>query len=447
MANTPDSASCLAADDGRSELLPLSPFQALHYHFGMLLGVDDFETEQAYHRAKMRLHNAWLHRAGVVWGFDVRLDQSAGEIRVTPGLALDAAGHELHLQTDACVNVGEWFDLHRDDAGVVIGGDADNPLFDAYVVIRFKACLNRQVPALLEPCDNAATGTAYSRVFETIEILLLPNQAPAPVLPYHRLRLLAGLDQPHTESEDPTTVTESDQAVLDALAQLKTLPSGEQTAAYLNAFHRFAALDEIDLQPASSEDGARLLLFPGQDDEALVLADITGIQLQRSNNGWTLTAGSVDTALRPTHIATATQQDLLAAALAGAGSANTGSTAGPRADAGSITISDSEISLTFDQPLQPASVTAAAFSVSVFDSSSGWQIFTPDDPPALSNDDKTVTLTLSAASLPAQGLVRLIARGSGPTPLLGANLLPRAGATTAAPAAQGADFVSLQART
>ena len=99
MSNTPDlqsrvaaygdssnsmQVSCITTDDGRSELLPLSPFNALRYHFGMLLGVDDFETEQAYHRAKMRIHNAWLHRAGVVWGFDVRLDVPHGEIRVLP---------------------------------------------------------------------------------------------------------------------------------------------------------------------------------------------------------------------------------------------------------------------------------------------------------------------------------------------------------------------------
>src|SRR5258708_5274147 len=119
MANTPDMASCLAQSGDGGELLPLSPFYALYYHFGMLLGVDDFETEQAYHRAKMRLHNAWLHRAGVVWGFDVRQDLTRGELRVLPGLALDAAGHELHLEGDACVNVGQWFEAHKKDDGFV----------------------------------------------------------------------------------------------------------------------------------------------------------------------------------------------------------------------------------------------------------------------------------------------------------------------------------------
>ena len=58
-------------------MLPASPFTALQYHFGMLLGVDDLETAQAYPRGKIRLHNAWLHREGVVWGFNVVVQQPA----------------------------------------------------------------------------------------------------------------------------------------------------------------------------------------------------------------------------------------------------------------------------------------------------------------------------------------------------------------------------------
>ncbi len=315
MVNTADLATCQASDSASGELLPLSPFYALRYHFGMLLGVDDFETEQAYHRAKIRLHNAWLHREGVIWGFNVGLDNGRHEIRVKPGLALDAAGHELHLEADACVNVGEWFAKHEKDPGFEISTDeGGGKTFDAHVVIRFKACLTRQVPALLEPCDNGNTGTAYSRVFETVEILLLPNLSPPRVYPYHRLRLMFGLDEPK-KKEGSTEVTDDDQAVLDLLATIQELPKAQQTAAYLKAFHRFSALDVIDLKPASSEDGARTLLFPGRDDDPLVLADISGIKLAKQNSGWTLAGGSVDTSVRPSHVATSTLQDLLAALL------------------------------------------------------------------------------------------------------------------------------------
>jgi hypothetical protein len=313
MVNTLDLATCLASDDGGGELQPLSPFYALRYHFGMLLGVDDFETEQAYHRAKARLHNAWLHREGVIWGFNVGLDNGRHEIRVKPGLALDAAGHELHLEADACVNIGQWFAMRENDPGFEIATDEDGgKTFDAHVVIRFKACLTRQVPALLEPCDNGNTGTAYSRVFETVEILLLPNLSPPRVYPYHRLRLMFGIDEPNKKDD---TTDADDQAVLDILAAIQELPKAQQTAAYLKAFRRFAALDGIDLKPATSEDGARTLLFPGRDNDPLVLADIAGIRLAKQESGWTLAGGEVDTSVRPSHVATSTLQDLLAALL------------------------------------------------------------------------------------------------------------------------------------
>src|SRR5215470_1483283 len=98
MATIVDKNACLLAAAGQENgLLPVSPFTAIQYSFGMLLGVDDLETAQAYPRGKVRLHNAWLHREGVVWGFNVAFNKDKNndhyELTVEPGLALDAAGH------------------------------------------------------------------------------------------------------------------------------------------------------------------------------------------------------------------------------------------------------------------------------------------------------------------------------------------------------------------
>jgi hypothetical protein len=443
MSSTPDLATCLAADDdGRGELLPLSPFNSLHYHFGMLLGVDDFETEQAYHRAKMRLHNAWLHREGVAWGFGVGVDEPRGEIRVTPGLALDAAGHELHLEADACVNVGQWFDEHHEDPDFTVETNGDARIFDAHVAIRFKACLTRQVPALMEPCDNGSTGAAYSRVFETLEILLLPNLAPPRVYPYHRLRLLFGLDEPRrTEGESPA-VTPEDQAVLDEVDVIRALPPTRRPAAWAEAFQQFAALDEIDMKPATSEDGARTLLFPGREDDPVVLANITGLTLTKKNGGWELSGGTVDTAVRPVHVATTTIQDLLCGLPGGVGGAGGPAPLGPRVDPASVVISDTEITLSTDQQVHGGSIDSA-FSVSVLDPATGWKIF-PVTVEIVSNG-RNFRLLLTTPPL-GKGLARVIARGTGETPLIGVNSLPLAGATTDAPAPQGADFVLMKER-
>src|SRR5215471_2615568 len=117
MASTPDMASCISSEDGSGTLNPTNPFFALRTQFGMLLGVDDFETLQGYNHGQMRLHNAWLHGEGVIWGLDVGLDKDHNEIRVTPGLALDLTGRFLHLDSQACVDVTKWFEVHKKDDG------------------------------------------------------------------------------------------------------------------------------------------------------------------------------------------------------------------------------------------------------------------------------------------------------------------------------------------
>ena len=442
MANTPDMANCTGGENGLGDLLPLSPYSALSYHFGMLLGVDDFETEQAYHRAKHRLHNAWLHREGVVWGFGVTLDKERGEIKVTSGLALDAAGGELHLEADACLNVEKWLEKHEKDPNLEIETSAnEKKILHAHVVIRFKACLTRQVPAFMEPCNNAGTGTAYSRVFETVEILMRPGPPPIKKPPYHRLRLLFGLEA--AETAEGGAVKASDQQVLDARAAVEALPSGEQPPALMAAFHRFAALDEIDLKPAMSEDDARRLLFPGRDDEAVVLAGITDLTLTKNNGAWKLSGGEVDTSVRPAHVATTTIQDLLCGPIFGATEPPASDDVGPQVDPESVKFPDAQsIEFTVNKALQVDSVKPAAFSVTWFDSASGWQSVNVG---ASSHDavTKTVKLTLESN---IGGRVRLIGFGTGPTPLLGDDLLPLAGAIGDPPGTlhDGHDFVHMQ---
>ena len=419
MANTPDMANCINGD-----LLSLSPYSALSYHFGMLLGVDDFETEQAYHRAKHRLHNAWLHREGVVWGFGVSINEDHGEVRVAPGLALDAAGRELHLEAEACLNVGKWFEKNQNDPNLQVEAtDAETKILKTHVVIRFKACLTRQVPALMEPCNNAGTGTAYSRVFETIEILMLPGPAPVKQPPYHLLRLLFGLED--AKADEDGNVMPDDKDVLDALAAIHALPEADRPAALMTAFHRFAALDEIDLKPAKSEDDARMLLFPGRDDEAVVLAELSDLVLKKDNGDWVLTGGAVDNSVRPSHVATTTIQDLLCGPLFAAAAAAEADT-GPRIDHDSIIfLTDKSIQFNVDKELQEASVQTVAFSVSTFDAVQGWQVIKVDSASYSGVETKTIDLSLETA---LSGLVRLIVFGTGPTPLLGADMAPLAGA-------------------
>ncbi len=393
MTKTIDKRGCACGD---TESGNASAFLAVRYHFGMLLGADDFDTAKAYHRDKLRLHNAWLHGEGVVWGFGVELEAS-GQLRVRPGLALDALGRELHLDADACLKVTEWFADRRkrfpdDDNWFRQEGPAIR--FDAHIVICFKSCLTRQVPALAEPCEGSGTATEYSRIFETVEILLKPGLAPAPrARPYRRLRLFFGLDVP--PPEDVATV-ESDQEVA---AAPKTLAS----------FRRFAAFDEIDLQPLDD------------DCVCLTLAELQGVQLATGENGLSYQGlDEVDVTVRPSHVATSTIQELLVGSLDVVGS--------PLVIPGSakLNVAGNEFMFQTTAALDPASVTPAAFSVTFLTPApGGWQTATIGEAvfDAVTN---IVTLKLDTTRpLPQNDqVVRFVATASSPAPLLGDNAVP-----------------------
>lgn len=302
-------------------VLPDAPYVALHPHYGMLLGVADFEAEQAYHRGKMRLHNAWAHGWGVLWGLVVAADLPAGEIQVAPGLALDGRGRELHSDLPQCLNVGRWFAEHQADAGFAFNEDGSGGIgFDAHVRLSHRACLTAPVPALADSCGAGAGGggTAYSRVFETMAIELVPGKAPAGAVRHHLLRVLAGLDAAATDSEGQ--VLADDQQALDARAAIAAAAAPDRIAAGAAALHRIAVLAtgaEATGSEAADPDDTAAALFPPGAPTALVLADVSGIALARQADGsFALTAASIDNTVRAVLLPTATLQALAGALLA-----------------------------------------------------------------------------------------------------------------------------------
>jgi hypothetical protein len=300
------------------------------------------------------------------------------------------------------LNVPAWFDAHKADAGFTFKEDAAGIVFDGHVVVRFKSCLTRQVPSLSEPCNGSNSSTAYSRVYETVEIFLRPGLWKQPARPYHRLRLMCGLDQPAVGGAGKVVPAD-----LDVLGAPRNIDS----------FRRFAALDEIDLKP-----------LPDTTDVVVVLANLTDITLKKTGTKLSLTDAKVDVSVRPTHVATTTTQELLL------GSA--GVTGGPFVLPSSVQLTEATttLELTVSDALAPMSVTAGSISFSVFDAVKGWS--TPVvSAPLYNNTTHKITLTYTPPLVGS--LIRLIVRGTGPTPVLGANLVPLG---------NGIDFIFTQKR-
>ncbi len=404
--------------DSLATTLPSDPFTDLAVQFGMLLGVADFDALAANPRGKMRLHNAWLHGQGVIWGYPVSVDSPSRELRVGPGLALDAVGHELYLSVRSCLDLGAWYDTTSADQSAGLAVTTNNKdgsvSFDAYVVVRFAACLAQPVPAMASPCEGSATSTAYSRVNETVELLLMPNQAPPRQVTFPELRGLLGLPAP----EQP------DQAVQAALAAIAALPENQRAQGWLDQLRAILAGEIEGLAPPgfSSGQAGSSLLFPKDEPADVVLAQLTGVTLTTAADGTrTASVTAIDTSVRWNHVPTATIVELLAAlGAAGQAGGTVIDAGGPRIDPSTAAWDGDSIVVSTSGTILSGTLPAgtSVASIDPAEPNGGWSelSYTPKI------DSGTLTFAPPPDSpSPAAGLwFRVLVRGTGASPVMGA---------------------------
>lgn len=400
------------------EELAVNPFESLRVSFGMLLGEEDFRTLMGSPRGKQMLHSAWLHGSGVVWGYQVdRTDD--GQLRVGPGLAVDGLGRELALLAPQCVDVGRWAAEQRRKGSPATEQEdpcADLPETVACLVASFSTCPTRPVPALADPCDVQRTSTEPSRIVERVDLDLLPGECPAvpDEGPYHRVRVLLGLDEVGSPDRPGSEAAE-------ALAKVLQEPPASRARALLTAFRRQLALDVAELRPQDWPDDQ---VFPVSDERA-------GVPLARITIGGRAKgqpAGAVtweaDLSIRRALVATSTIQELACALAPGLLGGRAGQDAGgPRVVRESVAWED-DATLLFrvTLPLMPGSLTRNPISVSSL-GGSGWDREDLDE----LHYDGASTVRVRLYQPPSHRLVRLIVRGTGPTPVTGTTGIPLAG--------------------
>lgn len=378
------------------------PFSGLAAHFGMLLGVSDLDVVVGHSWAKMRLHNAWLHGAGVVWGFGLEVDPPSCEVRVGPGLALEDLGHELRLPLTYCLNLRQWFAAHQEQLGTAPGEP-----FDAHVVARYRACLARPVPALVTPCEGAESQTAFSRITETVDLFLVPGRAPRPPDRYPRLRAFLGLPA----DGDPVPGVTAD--VETARAAVLAAAAPERAAVRLAEWRRLAALDGIDRRPSGLAGGEGSPLFPGTepdparpDDEetgSLLLGNLLGLRLT-TTEPVSASVQAVDYTVRPAHVDTVTLGDLVP------GEADAG---GPRLRTGTARLDGDTVRVETTLPVLPGTLRAAVV-VTGLDAGTGWSDVAVAD---VGFTDPEIAIRLAA--VPAAGAVlRVLVAGTGSRPVV-----------------------------
>lgn len=406
--------------------LPVNPFISNRYHFGMLLGVADLDTDQGYHRGKTWLHTAWLHGYGTVWGLQTELRAGSNELAVRAGLAVDQRGRELYVADTLCVDLGLWYDANRPDDLEVTDDGAGGVIFELELALCSQRCLDRPVPAIADSCEGASTDTAYSRAVEQGLPVLRPRPEPGTTPPgfYPRVHQLLGL----AEVVDPL--------VIEALADIAAADPADRLALSRRKLRAMLAADAIDRRPSAVGDW-----WPAPEPACVPLADLK-VHLSPEGTGWHVVEDGtdptrIDNLTRPAVAPTGLLQNLLVppagqdARISGRLGASD-DVPGPRLDEDSSTLSGRTLTLRFSSELKPATVRPEAFTVTTL-RPGGWETVQVSGAQA-AGSSVTVTLGSAVRSRP----VRVIVEGAGPRPLLGADDQPLNGGRDAALMIRGA---------
>ena len=147
---------------------PLAPNKRVNYAFGMVLGVDDFQQEQAHFNWKHRLDNLLLHGSGTVSGLQVNVHRTSDdvEIRVSPGYAVGPQGRWIWVQSEQCGQLNQWLQQQR--------GKLNTQLIQGpnrvYVTLCYDQCLTDPVPIAGTACNADEESLAPSRILETSKL-------------------------------------------------------------------------------------------------------------------------------------------------------------------------------------------------------------------------------------------------------------------------------------
>ncbi len=80
-----------------------------YYYNSQLLDENDFREEQRFHVNARRMHNQYMHGAGVVKGLTITSERSLS-IKVNAGVAIDDAGNEMSIDNVDSISLAKFTD-------------------------------------------------------------------------------------------------------------------------------------------------------------------------------------------------------------------------------------------------------------------------------------------------------------------------------------------------
>lgn len=203
-----------------------SPDKRVRYGLGMLLGVADFEQEQAWFLEQDRGHTRTLHGCGVIGGLGVSVMGTA--IKVDPGMAIDGLGRVINVCGDQCADLNAWL-LVPENRKLIDTPGAKT----LHVVLRYCECATDLQPVPGQPCRTAEESMSATRITASFA-LDLENTAPACPEEAATVRFGQWLRRLQVGSGSPTLDAAAIEGELKALATAPASPPAN-TPLYLPA--------------------------------------------------------------------------------------------------------------------------------------------------------------------------------------------------------------------
>jgi len=171
----------------------------VQYATGMLLGAEDFQAEQEYHRGRLARALAYTMGYGTLAGLEVAHEpaqEPVGEspargerLLVTPGLAIDRLGRLIEVTGSRCLRLDEWY-LAASPQQLRLawheGGSlwTDSPAGVAVdLFIRFVVCKRGKTPAFSSDAGDSFDSITDARLRDSCELELILRQESNPALP------------------------------------------------------------------------------------------------------------------------------------------------------------------------------------------------------------------------------------------------------------------------
>jgi hypothetical protein len=164
------------------------------YATGRMLGVEDFQTEQTYHRGRLARVLAAAVGTGTLFGLNVITNGAAAvddvELEVTPGVAIDRAGRVIDVPYTVCIRMKKFLD-----------GKSDTDLSDAFKSGKIVA----DVFATFMACDRGKTPSfATMDDYDSFGMQLVLRAEADPKLPQDPWQGVGALRAPGSNAADPT---------------------------------------------------------------------------------------------------------------------------------------------------------------------------------------------------------------------------------------------------